>query len=518
MKDILNDLAQQCCAENLTLQRCCGMQEKTLADLIKEQKEKVLHNRSIAPLCDPEDLYGLVQNRVRNLLGEEEADGVVRTLRGGAVCTADHHGGLYFAQSFQGDLLFSMLLETLGIQEKAVPIFCAGQVELENASYARGICASMSEAGKQYFPIFPARESVRLASYTAPISEEMLRRFRHRFVETGGAGANHGESGLNYGGAGTKQGESGPNPEEAGLRQEASGSLEHILDRILANVYERKAVLDAACFSDQVTRIGAALSGHLFAGEGKNFVYLEMESLLLPLLDRELEDPCSLLYGVLSDAAIRQILAEEKLPDGSCMADILFWGADEKGRKLHLTLTQEGTLIGKDWRGQSVRYPADLDSIRMLLAQKRIFPGVFTMVLITFFERGLTWLGGMFQCVYLPQYQEALVRILRKCNFAREADVIDSYVCDGYISGPVFGLYRGQGFAVPFGPVEAFGNRLSLARARETALRTPLWDAHLMGLSDIYFDLVPRSRRAENWYQDIARQLYVRYPDHAFLM
>ncbi len=482
MMGILEAMAGECCSRNQTLRRYRSMGGKTLSDFIRQGEELVRRNREVEPLADPAELENLVHEQAARLVGESAAEGVVRAVRSGAVCTADHHGGLYFAQAFQGDILFSLLLERLGFGEPTVPILCAGQVELENASYARGICASMIPDAKQYFPIFPAKDSVQLASYAEPVNTQMLARFRHRFLEKEDAAGNE--------------------------------ALREALDGILKAAYEREEVLSLPRFSDQVTRIGAALTGKLFAGEGKTFIYLEMESLLTPLLEKELADPCSLPARLLWSDTLRRNLLQERLEDGVTVAEALFWGADEKGRKFHLTLTPDGWLEGKDWRGQSVRYPADPASLEALLAERKIFPGVFLMVLISFFERSLTWLGGMFQSAYLPGYQRALVSVLERGGLAREARTIGAYDCSGYISGPVFGLYRGNGFAAPAAPVEAFPNRLELARIREMVEKTDLWDAHLMGLADIYFDLIGRKDRKEDWYAVIGRELYDRYPDH----
>ena len=475
----LNNFAQICCEKNAVLRDCFTHGDMTLSEMLDVQAYKVRKNQDITPLCNPEDFFSRAKNFAGERVGFELAEKVDSAFRLGAACTADHHGGLYCAQSFQGDILFSFLLEKLGCHSSIVPILSAGQVELENSSYARGICTYMSKDSRQFFPIFPSKYSVRLASYTEPFNQEMLNRFRQCFICDSNSDEN---------------------------------ILSELLDKILKEAYENESVLSSECFSDQTPKIGAKLTQNMFTDGEKIFIYLEMESLIMPLLINELNDKHSLISRLCFESStVREYMLDEKFSDGTPLASLLFWGADEKGRKLHLTLLPEGELEGRDWRGQSIRYKADSSSLIKLLTERRIFPGVFTIALLTFFERGITWLGGMFQSHYLPVQQQALVNILNKAGLKHESEIIGSYDCSGYISGPVFFLYDGKGFSTPEGPVEAFRDKPSLIRLRELTQSTNLRDAHLMGLADIYFDLIPRKLRNENWYSIIAESLYNQY-------
>ena len=482
MIEQLDALAKICCEKNATLKACFSNGQITLNEFLDLQAEKIEQNNRITPLCNPEDFFSLAENFVAARLGNEYAKKVNSALRYGAACTADHHGGIYFAQSFQGDILFSFLLEKFGCNETTVPILSAGQVELENASYARGISAYLRKDAREFFPIFPSKYSVQLASYTEAINKETLKRFRRRFIYT--------------------------------ADESASVEIREILDKILKEAYESEAVLSSECFSDQVTKIGANLTRNMFSDGKKIFIYLEMESLITPLVIKELQDKKSLISKLLFEPSVREKMLCEKLPEGTPLASLFFWGADEKGRKLHLTFLPEGELAGKDWRGQLVRYIADREALIDLITKRKIFPSVFTMALLTFFERGLTWLGGMFQSSYMPEQQQALVHILYSSGLKHEAQTIEAYDCSGYISGPVFFLYDGKDFSTPEGPVEAFKDKPSLVKLRELTHSTKLWDAHLMGLSDIYSDLIPRNLRKENWYSLIAGELYEQYPEN----
>ena len=134
--------------------------------------------------------------------------------------------------------------------------------------------------------------------------------------------------------------------------------------------------------------------------------------------------------------------------------------------------------------------------------------------LLLLFERGITWIGGMFQAVYLPQWQAALAAVLEASGSDAEADLIRAYDCTGYSCGPMMMLYQGDGFATTAGPVELWRNPVSFERIRQLAKSTSLWDGHMIGLSEMYFDLTVRDEREECWYRRIAEELYRRYPEN----
>ena len=479
-----------CCKRNETLDRCRKAPDMLLSDFIGLQEEKTNRNRIIPALISPEDFFERTADEAVRLTGEADAAEAAEAFRTCAVQTADHHGGLFFSQGFQGDLLYAALLGKLGYQGRYVPILCCGQVELENASFARGFMTVQSPNEKQLFPVFPAKNSVQMACKAEPVGQELTGRFRKRFLG-----------------------------KDSGLPSE----LKTTLDRTLKLMYEddRGQIMEdperpgaGYSFSEQITGSGVRLSKELFSGQGPVFLYLEMEGLVTPLLIRELKEGKSLFARLISEDVLRNLLITEKLSDGSCLADVLFRGADEKGRKINLTLLKNGKLSGVNWRKEPVVYDADSETLIRLLNERKIFPGVLAMVCLIFFERSITWFGGIFQSSYLPEWQECFVKILRKAGEEELAQHISSYDCTGYLSGPVFALYRGDGFATPAGPVEFLQAKPDSAKLMDLLNRTRLSEAHLMGLTDMYFDLYVRDERTEDWYRLISEELYKRFPEN----
>ena len=472
-------MAELCRQRNEMVMAGYALGQMSLDVFAEIQALKVKHNKAAGALRDSEDFEEAAAAYAKQLLGEAEAQKLKQALKEKVICTADHHGSLYCSQFLQSDLLFALIMEKLGERDLYVPILAAGQVELENSTYSRGLCAYGSKDNKQFLPLFPAKYSVQLATHAAPVTKDMTDRFRKRFVAEG---------------------------EDVRQRQ--------VLGEIMDTVYASEDVLNAKTFSEQTTRIEAKLLPHLFSAEAPSIVCLEMESVIQPLLLAELNDAQSLLYKMLYDRKFRKILLETKLPDGLTLGDNLFRAADNKGRKIMLSLTEEGKLTGTDWRKEPVCFETDPETLSALIQSRQLLPGVFTETLLLFFERGITWIGGMFQAVYLPHWQSALAAVLQAAGCNEEADLIRTYDCTGYSCGPMFILHKGDGFATTAGPVELWQNPVSFETVRQLAKHTSLWDAHLIGLSEMYFDLVLRDEREEDWYRKIAEELYQLCPQN----
>ena len=54
--------------------------------------------------------------------------------------------------------------------------------------------------------------------------------------------------------------------------------------------------------------------------------------------------------------------------------------------------------------------------------------------------------------------------------------------------------------------------RPDVSAVREMMAETRLWDAHVMGLSEMIPDLFSASEREDGWYRTIAEGVYRRFP------
>ena len=475
----LDQMSLFCAERNGTFSRWMKREGDTLDDLIREQAEKIRRNREIAPLLSPEDFFIRVREHVAERLGEADARRAEQAARLGAVCTADHHGGLYCAQTFQGNLLFGEILKELGNRDDIIPIMPGGQVELDSSTFARGICTYSDREKKGRLPIFPEKPCARIACCTPAITPEQLARFRNRFVRT-------------------KQ----------------PGKLEETLDDLLRSVYETEEVLGSRRFEDQTTRIGAALSRKLFRDRGPLLVYMEMETLTLPLLIREIREGTSPLARMLLDPGVRRRMNEIPLPDGSFLSQFLFRTADAHGHKILLTLTGDGRLTGKDWHGDDVALDADPEALIDMLQTRKLIPGILTIAMMTFFERGITWLGGVFQTQYLPGWQQGLTALMKMTGQEDAAETIARFDCTGYVCGPMSALFQGNGFATCAGPVEFLMGRADYPSFVRALRSTGIPDAHRIGITEMFDDLAGRDDRWDGWYRSATEALDQRYPEN----
>ena len=478
-RSCIERMLEVCASSDHMVKECLEKGDITIDEFLNIQAGKAKKNNEVTPLRSSEDIKAQAVRMTAKLIGDEAADGIRDALDMNAICTADHHGAIFCAQSFQGDILFSILIKKLGNRGRYVPIFSASQVELENATYARGICAYSSPEDKLLFPLFPAKYSVTLASHADPVNRDMTARFRKRFIE----------------GCETRD-----RSHDAGLK--------NALDTILRSTYESAGAMAGESFVDQASLAGAALSDLIFPGDdGLRFVYLENEEIIKPALYEELHDRNSIIARILYDDKTRIAFVDTVTDDDISFGGLLFRSVDEKGRKILLSLTKDGRLEGRDWHGLSVTYDTDPDTLTELMEKRLLIPGIFTCALISFFERGITWYGGMFQSCYLPVWQRDFTRFLAENGMKGEADVIGAYDCKGYISGPMFRTYSGDGFTTCAGPVEFISDRVNISEITNETKRITLGDAHRIGLSEMYFDLAARDEREENWYRNIAAEL-----------
>lgn len=476
----LTDLADRCAARNAVVRACREMGGRNLDAFLSLQAEKVRHNRQIAPLRDPKDLILSACGLAGRRLGQAAADGVREALRFGVLCTADHHGGIYCAQTFQSDMFYAELLRKLGYTGRYVPIAGAAQVELSNVTYARGICVYDDPDEKLFLPLFRRKYRNMMTSQVPPVDREMIAEFRK------------------------------------GLRVVTDKCMRDALEDMISTVYESDEVQAAVSFSAQTTVIGARLSEHLFSDENAPlFTYLEAEELALPLLLQELREENALFTRLLGEEHKRKALCAVRTEEGVPLAGHLFGCPDRKGRKVFLLLGEDGMLRGTTLEGEEFCFPGDPGSLIGLLESRTLFPGLYALALVLAFERGITWMGGMFQSLYLPEWQGLTVGLLESLGLSDEAERIRAYDGSGYLCGPMYALFRGDGFAAPTGPAELWMLRPAFRKIRELMAATRLWDAHLIGLSEMVPDLLSRGEREEGWYRTITEGVYRAFPENA---
>ena len=473
-------LADICAAENETLRRYSSLGDITLEEFTFLQAEKVKKNNSIAPLRDPGDFIRSTTDYVKARLGSAAAADVAEAMSHRVIDTSDHHGSLFEALTLQSDLLFSEILRKLGYKGRHIPIHSSGQVELGSTTYARGISLYASHCEKKQLPIFSYKDNDRMASYASSWDMPMLNRLKNQYI-----------------------------------RKEEDPAVSSALEDICSRILEDEDVLSASCLSDQAVIAGARLSDHIFNDDkGPVIVYSEIEEIIRPLLIAEISEEGSIMRRMLTDPVMRSRLNEVKTEAGIPLSGLLMRAADDRGRKCYLDLQAEGGFSGKGWHDEILEYSSDPDDVCRLLEERKIFPSLFTISMLVAFERGITLVGGIFQSVYLNEWQQCLAKLLRMSGMDAEADNFASYDCSGYVCGPMYALYDADGLAVPAGPVEMWIRDPGWDKIERMMKSTLLKDAHNIGIHEIYCDLFYPSARIENWYETASEELHRRYPDN----
>ncbi|WP_054691408.1 hypothetical protein [Desulfosarcina cetonica] len=372
----------------------------------------------IRPLQPIEDLLAVAEDYARSLLGETIARRLATDLeRSPMILTANHHGIAYFAQDFQGNLIFSLNRKGEGTDLRTVPVFACGTVPLDNLTYPLGmLCYQALETGldsiPNKIPIFSNKMRRQMVSSAKPFKMDMIHRAKKRLRKM--------------------------------IRDRILPvSVEPSIIALLEKEYARSDVLDLPTYSQQSVVMNHALWNRIFKAPKRfpDLVVLELEKVAMALLEKDLRDHNSLAHCVMFDpelrrnvftnldgsracwqtsALLRRLHADDTAGNWKDMpcscGTMLFWGLDARGRRVPLYLeTDSGNaalLRGIDDRGNVLEMPFSIDAILEALSSNTILPSVFTSLLVISLARGVTCVGGYFQCEYLPSMQAGLVKAL----------------------------------------------------------------------------------------------------------
>ncbi|MCR5279982.1 MAG: hypothetical protein K6E19_11130 [Lachnospiraceae bacterium] len=460
---------EDCCRRNKTVDRF-GHSDKTLADHLSYLSSIAERNRSFGSNKSADDVYAFAHEHVERLFDKETADSVTEALKHNIITTADHHGGIFSAQAFQGDLLYGELLKRMGYKGRYTPVFSFSIVELENSTYARGLCAYTNPCKRVQLPIQPKKDLNRMVAVTKGFNPEMVERAKLLLKDPA-----------------------------MGFKEEAS-ELADILDKF----YSDTEIVGLERYSDQISLIAKRMSEYYFADDdSRRLVYIEAEEITRKLLIKDLKDETSIARHIFFDPKLRKAINEVRTEEGLPLSALLLRGVDEKGRRVHTELQPDGKLLGAGLNGFKRDYPTDIDSLIGLIEARELLPNGFLDAVLLFFERGITWLGGYFQAIYLGTWRDLLIKALEKAGLSHLADKFKSYDCTGYISGPVYMLTEALDGLCNAGPVELMKCKMTSDSFSER-MNIKMCDAHKMGLFEIYLDLIPADLKIEGWYRTIA--------------
>jgi len=468
---------------------------------------------SIAPAYQHmDDLLEAVIRYIEPILGESVAKRTADEIEATPiVLTANHHGVAYFAQDFQGSMIFS--LDKFGGQNSGstVPVFSCGTVPLDNLTYPLGLLLYRVGNGEldavpRKLPVFSNKGRRQLVSVAGPVNEDMIKRAEKRI-------------------------------DKLVRDKTVCPSLAESVHTILQKEYRAPMVLDSVNYSQQAVVLNSAIWKRMFCGlnSAPEIVCLELEKISAALLDKDLKNSDSLISVIMFDEKLREntfgeldgkkacwqtkkllkrlqrdpLDPSEIRTTGGC-GTMLFWGLDDRGNRVPLYLDTASKnrqrLYGIDDRGSGLELPYSPESIRDGLNRGKLLPSIFTSFIVVSLARGLVCAGGYFQGEYLPAMQRGIVNALKKTGGYDEiAQLVSNVTTNVYLSGMTAVMSRiGYDFLIPAGPVEILAGGGIRPDDIERMRSLTVKEAHLSAMFETLPDLPSLVRQTPNWKTKLA--------------
>ncbi|GEM_PF-6949512 len=465
------EIVRECASVNSIVSSMVHRENETLLDLIELQIGITEFNSKIHSERPYTEIIKSAEKSMSyfRLIDEQIIRTSLDLLESRVVNTANHLGGICSPQSFQGDILYCKMLERMGLNLGIVPVPATAGIPMCNCTNPRGaVLYSLSDSPYCLFFV-PNREKNSIVKLTEPMRLESVISKINEFEKIRDDGAFH--------------------------RKTAEE---------LRRVYCEPSVFTFGSFGEQAGVLQYRVSQRVFQEKGPKLAYFALEELALPLIFKDIKDKNSILYYVLYDSGVRTAICRKDSKSGTSFSRLLFKGIDDRKRVFSIDFTEDGKLTGVSRKNEEISYSSDANTLISMFENNSISPGIGMILIVLFFERGLTWLGGVFQAEYLPEMQRMLSAAFNEAGYYDLERYIMSWRCDGYISGPIFMLSETKNnLLVNAGPFECIINGITWDRIQEL-LSTKIKDAHYMGMFEFYHDLVLSENRIEGWYGKIA--------------
>lgn len=408
------------------------------------------------------------KHAVRNI-GNEVGTAIEQYFsRNSAVLSANLHGIDCLPEMAQAVPFFGLSRMARDLPGAVIPVLSCGGVSLQSAAYPRGL-QSFHAATPARFPLFRSawQDTVELNAPALTESDVL-------------SASAHWKPTRAY--------------EERGL----ATVLRHLL---------APDVLALKRFGEQASRVNAKLFAALFPDARPVVAYLELEEIARDLLISDLARPDSVLRRALFTPHLRTGLLRRlagvrgcwspyaasggELPRTAGNGTAFFWGVDECGRRLPLSLSLDEDAL----ESPGFRLPLTPEAVIGALRGRSIYPGLFVSYMTLALEHGLCCHGGIFLVRYLPTMLHA---------------VRDQFTEYGEPLPPLPGRTRLAAFAIsmqareagrlfPAGMLELLASggirRAALQRLADLPLKAIL----PLSLARWCLDYVPRPQRTPAW-------------------
>ncbi|MEA2494423.1 MAG: hypothetical protein QOJ29_2334 [Thermoleophilaceae bacterium] len=471
--------------------------DSTVLELLADVRHS--HGDSLQPR---DDLFDAVYEQAVPHYGPQLARQAVDELRADPVIpTSNHYGIDTFADSVQGTVLFALRPTATGTRRRTVVVLGGATVSLNNLTYPMGLL--LYDHGEDAVATLPRRVAIlprrgRRATVRSapPIDAAMVRRAGDRLHAMRRTGA------------------------LSAFGEQAAGA---VLEELTPDT------LSVPSYGHQATRINTQLWRRLFHGGVPiaDVLQLELEATATALIDRDLSDSSSLLHQLLFTGRLRDALLaaldgaracwcldglQQRL--GASLDDatsrdgtVFFWGLNEDGRRVPLTLLRRGTdliLAGIDERRRAYSCIFHPEELRAALHTGVLVPSLFTCYVALAFARGLVCVGGYYQVAYLPVMQRAIVDVLHAEN-PRGAVLISQVPTDICLAGLQFcgRILPGVG-AIPAGPVEIGGAGGLTGEDLDAVRALSVPEAHLASFAETLPHMAGGASLPQDWSARLA--------------
>lgn len=355
------------------------------------------------------ELISLVEELVAGRLGTDVGAGVATQLRKLAlVSTADHHASIDHPFWVNANIISGIepfLSNDPDIQYLIV--FSFSSVSVNNASgYPRGILFNTDEEHPHLIrlPLLPDKMKTSVVYGARMFTRDDIDRAEKSLVKKA---------------------------REHDIR---AGQAARTI-RFLEETFATSPVLGASQLCSQITRVNFDFWRKIFHGaDGEppstrppDLIYLDIETLVTQLLLRHhVQNPTSLLHRMLFDTAWREPVMThfDGLAGGFTAAThsgtYFFWGIDEKGRRIGMTLRND-VLLSEDGE---LFVPWTPEGIHIALKKKQIFPSMLTAYVTISLYYGMKCLGGFCQVHDLTMIKQAWMKILTAVGEHAEAEAV----------------------------------------------------------------------------------------------
>ena len=464
------------------VKRPCG-KNFTLREMLADNMTAAQLNRSLDTIMPPSDFSDACVKYAEERFGPGCVEDIRAVLDTGLIATADHLGGFYSPQSFQGDIMYAMTMKDRGKRLKYLPFFSFGMVSVQNSAYPKGMMIFQGQKEPARLSMIPRKYNNSMVCSLDACTPAMVEAMRKRICA-------------------------------ADIPEELKSLSLQVTDRI----YGSEKFLSQERYGEQLVRIGYELTKDI-SPDLPGFIFIENEELFADIIINEINDSRSLLYHILNCPQLtEEYMTHRSGNSWKTFGQVLFMGIDEKGRNFTLSLGEDGSFSGRDWEGQEVLIGREKLADR--LKKKKIIPTVYLMAVVSALERGFTWCGGTFQAVYLPRLQHRTVKMLRNaagkgaaCGdyLMHMADLMEKLNCERYTSGPVFALTEGDESSLCNASLMEFLQRKPGEKELEKMMSVSLEDAHIMGMYEYYSDMVPNAEKIPDWYEILTGFYYEKY-------